>query len=176
MKGILEDFMSLGKLEEGLIKTNMEKVSPGEIDEDIHNVIVELEVILKPGQKISCKNGVHHAAWVDRKLLKSIFINLISNAIKFSGDNSVITISSDLTNDYLSIQITDNGIGISEDDQIHLFERFFRAKNAANIPGTGLGLHIVKKYLDLMNGRIEVSSKLNEGTVFKIYIPQNFQS
>jgi signal transduction histidine kinase len=70
------------------------------------------------------------------------------------------------------ITVTDSGIGISDEDQQHLFERFFRAKNAINIQGTGLGLHIVTKYLELMNGRIEMCSKLNEGSTFTIYIPQ----
>ena len=69
--------------------------------------------------------------------------------------------------------VEDSGIGISEDDRQHLFERFFRAKNATNIQGTGLGLHIVGKYLELMNGSIEMKSVLNEGSVFTIHIPQS---
>jgi signal transduction histidine kinase len=100
-------------------------------------------------------------------------MNLLSNAIKFTNERSTITISSWITNEELVISVTDYGIGISEEDQQHLFERFFRAKNASNIQGTGLGLHIVAKYLELMNGKIEMESKLNEGSTFTIYIPQN---
>ena len=77
---------------------------------------------------------------------------------------------------YLQVSVKDNGIGISEEDQQHLFQRFFRAKNAVNIQGTGLGLHIIAKYLELMNGYIEIKSKLNEGTVFTFTIPQNNKS
>jgi signal transduction histidine kinase len=69
------------------------------------------------------------------------------------------------------LSIEDKGIGISEEDQQHLFERFFRAKNAINIQGTGLGLHIISKYLELMGGYIEIKSALNKGSVFTIYIP-----
>ena len=68
--------------------------------------------------------------------------------------------------------VKDNGIGISEEDQQHLFGRFFRAKNAVNTQGTGLGLHIVAKYLELMNGYIDIKSKLNEGSVFTFTIPR----
>jgi signal transduction histidine kinase len=64
-------------------------------------------------------------------------------------------------------------MGISEEDQHHLFERFFRAKNASNIQGTGLGLHIVTKYLELMHGTIELKSKLNEGSCFTVHIPRS---
>lgn len=62
--------------------------------------------------------------------------------------------------------VRDQGIGIPEEDQVHLFETFFRARNAGNIHGTGMGLHIVKKCLDLMNGKIVFSSKLGEGSTF----------
>ena len=80
-----------------------------------------------------------------------------------------------LADDFI-LSIKDNGIGISEEDKQHLFERFFRAKNAINIQGTGLGLHIIAKYLELMNGNIEIESVLNEGSVFIIHIPQNLNN
>jgi signal transduction histidine kinase len=78
-----------------------------------------------------------------------------------------------LENSNLILSVLDRGIGISEEDQQHLFERFFRAKNASNIQGTGLGLHIVAKYLELVNGRIEMESKIDEGSTFTVYIPQS---
>ena len=74
------------------------------------------------------------------------------------------------------IEVEDEGIGISEEDQQHLFERFFRAKNAANIQGTGLGLHIVAKYVELMFGSIDMHSELEKGTSFYIHIPQTNNS
>jgi signal transduction histidine kinase len=98
-------------------------------------------------------------------------MNLLSNASKFSPENSIIHVHGKAANGQLGISVKDNGIGISNEDLQHLFERFFRAKNASNIQGTGLGLHIVVKYLDLMNGTIDVQSELNEGTTFTIRIP-----
>jgi signal transduction histidine kinase len=128
---------------------------------------------LKPGQRIDYLNQLHNSVWIDTNLIKSILTNLISNAIKFTDhDNGVITITTCAEGNYFKIAVADNGIGISKEDQQHLFERFFRAKNAVNIPGTGLGLHIITKYLELMKGRINMVSKLNEGTTFNIYIPQ----
>lgn len=81
----------------------------------------------------------------DRNLLKNILINLISNAIKFSNESSVITITSLIEDKDLVVSVEDNGIGISEEDKQHLFERFFRARIASNIQGTGLGLHICRQ-------------------------------
>ena len=176
MKGILEDFLSLGKLEEGLVQTKIEKVSAGVMEGDISSLIQELETLLKAGQKIYFNNSIERDVWVDRTVLKNILINLMANAIKFTNEDSAITILTLLVNENVVISVRDSGIGISEEDQQHLFERFFRAKNATNIQGTGLGLHIVRKYLELMNGRIEMRSKINEGSTFTIYIPQPFHA
>jgi PAS domain S-box-containing protein len=173
MKNILEDFLSVGKLEEGLMQTRMERVEASAIDAIVTDLVQELEGLLKTGQHINFLNDLNDKVWVDKNLLKNVLMNLISNAIKFSDDNGTISITSCLEGNYFMIAVVDKGIGISKEDQQHLYERFFRAKNAVNIAGTGLGLHIVTKYLELMNGRINISSKLNEGTTFTIYIPQH---
>ena len=76
-----------------------------------------------------------------------------------------------LNKNQFTLSVKDNGIGISEEDKQHLFERFFRAKNAINIQGTGLGLHIIAKYVELMNGNIEIESELEKGTSVTIQIP-----
>ena len=72
---------------------------------------------------------------------------------------------------FVSFDVRDEGIGIPEEDQKHMFDRFFRASNAGNVQGTGLGLNIVKRYLDLLDGSITFSSKYGEGTTFKVIIP-----
>jgi signal transduction histidine kinase len=108
----------------------------------------------------------------DMNLLKSILTNLISNAIKFSGENTVIRVDLKIQEQALVLSVQDTGIGISPEDQQHLFERFFRARNAANIQGSGLGLHIIGKYLELLDGTIQMESVLDQGTSFIIQIPQ----
>jgi PAS domain S-box-containing protein len=173
MKSILEDFLSLGKLEEGLVQTNLEKISASDFIEEVQNLVQDLDALLKTDQKIEILNNVNAEVWVDKNLLKNILINLLSNAIKFTNERSTITVSCLLENSNLILSVLDRGIGISEEDQQHLFERFFRAKNASNIQGTGLGLHIVAKYLELVNGRIEMESKIDEGSTFTVYIPQS---
>jgi signal transduction histidine kinase len=105
---------------------------------------------------------------LDLSLLRNVFINLISNASKFSSDRATIDVETEVNEKQILISVRDHGIGISEEDKKHLFERFFRGKNVTNIQGTGLGLHIVSKYVELMNGHIEVSSKLEHGTAFLI--------
>ncbi|MCW3106455.1 MAG: domain S-box protein [Segetibacter sp.] len=171
MTNILEDFLSLGKMEEGLMQLNMEQVNSTDIDNMLNDLLQELDGLLKTGQVINFINLVEQDVWIDRILIKNVLINLVSNAIKFTTTGIIKLVSSVENNDFV-ISVDDKGIGISEEDQKHLFERFFRGKNANHIQGTGLGLHIVAKYLELMRGRITMKSKLNEGTTVSIYIPQ----
>jgi PAS domain S-box-containing protein len=173
MKGILEDFLSLGKLEEGKVQARIEELNAGDSVEELQSMIGEMEHLLKPGQQISLLHTIERPTiHVDMHLLKNILINMISNAIKFSGENTVIRIDLQLSGQDFSLSVQDSGIGISEEDQQHLFERFFRARNAANIQGSGLGLHIIGKYLELLHGTIYIKSILEEGSCFTIHLPQ----
>ncbi len=173
MKGILEDFLSLGKLEEGKVMARTEELNAGNCIGELQSVIGEMEHLLKPGQQIDFLHTIERPTiHVDMHLLKNIFINMISNAIKFSGENTVIRIHLQLSGQDFSLSVQDKGIGISEEDQQHLLERFFRARNAANIQGSGLGLHIIGKYLELLHGTIQIRSVLEEGSCFTIHLPQ----
>ncbi len=173
MKGILEDFLSLGKLEEGKVQVRIEKFEAGACVTELQSALGEMEHLLKPGQQIAFLHELDYpTTWIDINLLKNIMINIVSNAIKFSGEHKVIGVNLSLSDQALSLSVQDTGIGISREDQQHLFERFFRARNAANIQGTGLGLHIIGKYLELLNGTIEIKSVLNEGSSFTLTIPQ----
>ena len=168
LNNLLEDFLSLGKLEEGKIEG---KPEPFEINEFLEEVKEELNAIIKPGQQIQIENINTGLFVTDKRLLKNILINLLSNAIKFSGENASIQISAIQTHEKLILSVTDQGIGISEEDQQNLFTSFFRGKNAINIQGTGLGLHIVKRYLDLIHGDIKLNSKLEAGTSVIVELP-----
>jgi len=168
LNDILEDFLSLGKLDEGRISTD-----PGEFNlpEMIAETFAEVKVVLKPGQKFNFKYEGEEKINADKKLLRNILINLISNAAKFSEEDSPITISAKSENNENTITVTDKGIGISQKDQEHLFTMFYRASNVTNIQGTGLGLHIVKRYLDLINGTVHLQSTLGKGTSITITFP-----
>ncbi len=162
---ILNDFLSVGKIEEGKIQVRMVDFH---ITELFNALLNELNTILRKGQKITYHHSGETFVYLDPSLLKHIIMNLVSNAIKFSHDNSVIKVSSNCQGNKIAIAVKDTGLGISKDDQQHLFERFFRGANVTNIQGTGLGLHIVARYVELMNGTIEVISDLEKGTEFVI--------
>jgi signal transduction histidine kinase len=100
-----------------------------------------------------------------------VLFNLLSNASKYSEKDNRITCRHNIVNQFLHIQIIDQGIGIPESEQQHVFERFFRASNSVNIQGTGLGLNIVKQYVELMKGTVSYESVENKGSIFTVSIP-----
>lgn len=171
MKDILEDFLSLGKLEEGLVRANTVTESVTVFIQYLQGIIDETMPICKTGQQIILQHTGISPVTIDKHIFRNIMLNLISNAIKFSPQNATIHISCTFEKNKFSVVVQDEGIGISEEDQQHLFERFFRAKNAANIQGTGLGLHIISKYLELLNGSIQLTSELNNGTSISFTVP-----
>ncbi|MBK9282952.1 MAG: PAS domain S-box protein [Sphingobacteriaceae bacterium] len=163
---ILNDMLSLSKLEEGAVNLSFEYFNAKEF---IEGLLLEMNPLAKTGQLlVYTHEGEKVEVNLDKKVMRHILFNLISNAIKFSPENKKIEIKSIAKNNKFEIQIRDQGIGISKEDQKHLFERFFRGQNAANIQGTGLGLNIVAKYVELLNGIIEYESQLEQGTTFKI--------
>lgn len=173
LNDLLEDFLSLGKLDEGKIGVQHHEFN---LDELIRDTIDEMKGFVKKDQQISYAYSGNEKVESDRKLVKSILINLISNAIKFSDEATTIHINSEINAEMAIISVKDEGIGISEEDKSHLFSSFFRGKNAINIQGTGLGLHIVKRYLRLLKGGIDLESQLGSGTTITIKIPVSDES
>ncbi|MDP4261395.1 MAG: PAS domain-containing sensor histidine kinase [Bacteroidota bacterium] len=170
---IMDDFLSLGKLEKDLVQATPEVLKTEVLLADMDDLVKEMRQASWKDQRIELSHSIWQDIFsVDRKLLRHILMNLVSNAIKYSSEKSAIMIHCSDEKGDLQISVCDEGIGIPEQDQEKLFERFFRASNVAGIQGTGLGLHIVGRYLDLMGGRITLKSKLNEGTTITIYIPQ----
>ncbi|AZI26736.1 PAS domain S-box protein [Pedobacter sp. G11] len=162
---ILNDFLSLEKIEENKAEPHY---SNFELADYIKNVITEIETLKKKGHLIRVSHQGETCVYLDQVMLKHIIINLLSNAIKFSPEDSHIDICSSVDQNQITIKISDKGLGIPERDMHHLFERFFRGSNANNIQGTGLGLHIVSRYVDLMGGKISCKSELGSGTEFTI--------
>jgi PAS domain S-box-containing protein len=167
LNGLLEDFLSLGKLEEGKVSVHVSKFLVKEFIEDITE---EMKAIQKEKQDIHLNYSGDEHFVTDRRLLKNIMINLLSNALKYSNDEANVWIIAE-NKKQLSVTIKDEGVGISEEDLQHLFTTFFRGKNVINIEGTGLGLPIVKKYLDLLQGKIDLRSELGKGTTVRISLP-----
>jgi signal transduction histidine kinase len=170
LNDLLEDFLSLGKLEEGRIRTEMAEFP---IKEFLDEIVEEMRALTKPGQEIHCDCPGDHSFVSDKRLLRNILINLLSNASKFSPDGAGIwlTVQYAPGQDML-LSVRDEGIGISAEDQQHLFSTFFRGANAQNIEGTGLGLHIVRRYADLLGGTLGLESVLDRGTTITVRLPE----
>jgi two-component system sensor kinase FixL len=169
LTAILNDFLSLEKLEAGKVEVSY---SPFDLVKFSEEITEELQLVAKQNQSIIYQHtGTASIANLDQNLLRNCIINLIANAIKYSGENTFIEFNTEIGPGKCVVTIRDNGIGIPEADQKHLFEAFFRAHNTGNIPGTGLGLNIVARYAKLMNGHIDFKSNVNQGALFTITFP-----
>jgi PAS domain S-box-containing protein len=161
---ILNEFLSVGKLEEGKVTVNK---AVANVTACIEEVYENLQSLFKSGQTFEHRHEGEANFITDCTLIKYILTNLLSNAIKYSPENQPIRVESSVKNGTLRISIHDQGIGIPESEQKHLFERFFRANNAVNgAQGTGLGLYIVRRYAELLGGTVGFSSTEGEGSVF----------
>jgi len=166
---ILNDFLSVSKLEEGKVENLPELL---DIKLFMGEIISDMQTMASAEQRIVQHHTGKAQVNIDCKLLKNILFNLISNAIKFSPAQSTIDVHTQVNNSTIRIDVSDHGIGISKEDQKHLFERFFRGHNATHIQGTGLGLNIVARYAELMNASLDFVTEENKGTTFTIIIPQ----
>ncbi|GAB3535929.1 hypothetical protein GCM10027443_25580 [Pontibacter brevis] len=136
-------------------------------------VVEEVQGVLKMGQQIYYQHkGADTAVCVDKQLLKNILLNLLSNASKYSGEYQEVHFTTKIREGQITIKVRGEGIGIPDADKAHLFTPFFRAHNVTNIQGTGLGLNIVKKYVDIMGGALCYASELDKGTTFTITLSQ----
>ena len=168
---ILDEFLNMTRLEKDVVLVRNSH-SKYDLNEFIKSIADELESILKKDQLIKLEQDGNVEVFFDQSIFKQIIYNILSNAIKYSGEGSTITISSQHKEDkFLVLSIKDEGIGIPYEEQKHLFTRFFRASNSTHIQGTGLGLYLVLHYLNLLNGRISFESEANKGTTFSVEIP-----
>lgn len=165
MNNILNEFLSLRRIEHGKISTHIESWNVQDI---IKIQSQEMSGILKQGQRVVCNHEGETNYEIDDALFKNVIINLLSNAIKFSGNNSTIHINSKIENNIFTFQIKDEGVGIPPSDMKYIGQLFFRAGNVTNVNGTGLGLHIVAQYIEIMNGTMKIESKPNKGTTITI--------
>jgi signal transduction histidine kinase len=166
---LLNDFLSLGKLEEGKVKVAF---SETDIKAFFYEFVQEIGSIKKEKQKIIFSyDGLPCTVMTDQLLLKNILMSLLSNAIEYSSYEAEIQLTVELKKDNLKIKVSDQGIGIPEEDQHQIFKRFYRGQNTNNVDGTGLGLNIAKKYIRLLRGTIDFTSQVNKGTTFTANIP-----
>ncbi len=169
LTGLLEDFLNVGRLEEGKIQPRFEEVDAatciGEWVADFR------ETAWKTGEiRFRCGDAAYPLR-TDPKVLQNMLLNLLSNAVKYSEPPIDVTVSLQRKDGLLILSVADKGMGIPQSEQDHLFERFFRARNATNIQGTGLGLHIVREYAELLGGTVSFHSAEGEGSTFSAILP-----
>jgi signal transduction histidine kinase len=169
LTGILNDFLSLDKLETGALQSQ-----PILFDLMVctQETCDQLAPTLRKHQQIRYHHQGQTEIYLDKHILTNVLLNLLSNASKYSGEGKAIELTTRFLDGNLEITVKDQGIGISKEDQKHLFKRFFRSKNAINIAGTGLGLNIVKKYVEMLDGEIEFHSELDIGSTFNVKLTQ----
>lgn len=171
LNNILNDFLSIERLESGKTIFKFETFPLSKV---INEVIYNANMLLKDGQRINYPDNIDDILLhFDEKILELSLTNLVNNAIKYSGENTIIDIKVTENDDTLSIKITDQGIGIPEKEQKFIFNRYFRAENALLNQGTGIGLNIVKGYMENLKGDITFESTENVGSSFTITIPKN---
>ena len=167
---ILNNFLSLDKIEKGMDeKTN----TVFNLKKMIEEVMDEMNGHLKIGQKIKLKYTGKEEINQDNKKIYNAILNLISNASKYSPEEKIIHIIVHIEKNRGIVSVKDYGMGIPKSEQQNIFTLFFRAKNAEYIQGTGLGLNIIKKYMELIGGCIYFTSNENKGSKFTIEFPLN---
>jgi PAS domain S-box-containing protein len=170
LTSILDDFLSLEKLEQGKVESHNSEFN---LKEFIEDAIEEMEgMSKKKQQEINFDYDGPEEVYQDKKILRNVLLNLLSNAIKYSPEGKSVYVSAQIINEQVTFKVKDEGIGIPLEAQKNLFDKFFRARNAVNIQGTGLGLNIVKRYVELLDGTISFDSKENAGSCFTVQIPK----
>lgn len=171
MTQMIDDILVIGKIEAHKL---IIQPTPIELVQFCHSLVTEMQLTSNYQQLLLISRHRHLIAELDEKLLRSILTNILSNSIRYSRDRSLINLQLSKRSGQVVFRISAQGIGIPREDLPYLFEPLHRGKNVSNIPGTGLGLNIVKRFLDLHNGQIKVDSTLNIGTTFTITLPLQY--
>jgi PAS domain S-box-containing protein len=167
---ILNDMLTIEKTD--VIETNFTRE---ELDfiEAINQIITDLKPAIKDQQSIVFEHPASVKAISNEYLFRNVMVNLVGNAIKYSKADGEVIIKITETKDAIRLKVKDNGIGIPKAEQVHVFDRFYRSSNSVATDGTGLGLYIVKKNIDVLGGTINFESEENQGTIFSVTIPKN---
>ena len=172
MTGLLDDILIIGRAKAGEFRNKPLNINLGDF---LYGIIEEVSISYKKRHEIvliDSEGLKSDDIYIDEKLGRNIFINLLGNAIKFSPDAEEVTVELSSEKDHTIISVTDFGIGISNAELKNIFNPFTRGENVALIEGTGLGLSIVKESIDVMGGEIIVNSTLGNRTSFIVKIPK----
>ena len=167
---MVNDLLELERIEQGQLYQQKEKIN---IRQEI-NLIIESIEALANDQNVELMNKLNDDLYIytDKSTFRGIFLNLLNNAIKYSKEGGLVTITSNVTNTNTVIAVEDNGYGIEKNNLQRIFDRFYRTPKArAHTNGSGLGLSLVKQLINQIGGAIDVKSKINKGTTFFVSFP-----
>ncbi|ASC72490.1 Two-component sensor histidine kinase [Halomicronema hongdechloris C2206] len=172
MTQMIDDILVIGKIEAKILEIQPQ---PLDLVDFCRSLLAEttFERACNPIRFTS--TAPHLMAVLDKRLLRSILTNILLNAIRYTPDDKPIQVRISPQPPQILFEIEDEGIGIPAADQPYLFEPFHRGRNVSNIPGTGLGLNIVKQFVELQRGNIAVRSQVGVGTCFQIWLPQQME-
>ncbi len=174
MKQLLTDILTITRAEAGKLEY---KPSPLDVEAFCLNLVEDIQFFSLAEHTLNfISNGHCTRVILDEKLMYSILSNLLCNAIKYSPQGGNIYLILNGEPEATVFQVKDEGIGIPLEEQPEIYEPFYRGQNVDNIVGTGLGLAVVKKCLDLHQGEITVKSQVGVGTTFTVRIPHIQQS
>lgn len=175
MVELLDDVLTINRAESHHLEF---RPQPQDLSLFCREICEEIRLGFGQAQLLFTVAGIEEgeSALFDPKLLRQILTNLLSNAIKYSPNNPEIELILQRHNQGITFTIKDQGIGITPDDLTKIFDSFYRASNIGNIPGTGLGLPIVKKCVELHGGTMTVTSEVGKGSCFQVSLPVFFQS
>ena len=169
MTELVDDVLIISKAEAGKIEFNPQ---PLIIKNFCETLVEEIQLSLDTKHGINFTySGQVNSVCLDEKLVIHILNNLLTNALKYSPQEKIVRFSCICQQQEVIFEIQDEGIGIPVEDQKRLFESFHRARNVGDIPGTGLGLTIVQKSVNLHNGKISLVSQVGVGTTFQVILP-----
>jgi signal transduction histidine kinase len=170
MTQLLNDILTLARADAGKLQCKPELL---EVQFFCLNLIEDVQLFAEQPRTIQFhKYGARTYAYLDEKLIYSILSNLLSNAIKYSAPNTLVQLTVICEPDVVLFEVKDQGIGIPEDEQAKIFEPFCRGRNAGNAAGSGLGMAVVKKCLDIHQGELILDSQVGAGTTFTVKILQ----
>lgn len=173
LNSLLKDVFTLGRLDVGKARLNKDITSLTAI---VKQVILENSIPFKNRDVVVNTKGKERQILLDSQLISHVLSNLVNNALKYSHGKQNPEVLISFEKGYVKIAVTDFGIGIPEKDQQGLFESFSRASNVGDIEGTGLGLVIVKQFVEMHGGTIDYDSKVNKGTTFTVTLPEIAQN
>lgn len=169
LNGVINDFLSLERLDHG---KQAYRISEFPLSKVVNEVVYNANMMLKGGQRINYPENISDILLrQDEKILELALYNLLYNAIKYSPEETEIDLKIEIQDGLLICTVIDRGIGIPDEDQKHIFDRYFRAENVLLTQGTGIGLNIVKAHLENLGGSVTFKSKINEGSTFTITLP-----